>query len=58
MEGKYITKDELMRTCAHTVCEGPIAELMKEAPMLVLAFALYSAEICKRIFPEDCEGEA
>ena len=58
MEGKYITKEELMRTCAQAACEGPVAEMTKEAPMLMLVIALYSAEICKRIFPEDCEGEA
>ena len=58
MEGKYITKEELMRACAQAMCEDPVAELMKDTPMLALVFAMYSAEICRRIFAEEAEGEA
>lgn len=58
MEGKYITKEGLMRSCAQAMCESPITDLMKDAPMLALVFAMYSAEICKRIFAEEAEGEA
>lgn len=58
MEGKYITKEEMMRACALAMCEGPIEDLMKDVPMLALVFAVFSAEICKRIFAEEAEGEA
>jgi len=58
MEGKYITKEELMKACADAMYEGPIAAIMKDEPMLTLVFAIYSAEICKRIFAEEAEGEA
>lgn len=58
MEGKYITKEEPMRVCTQVMYEDPIAELLKEIPMLTLVFALYSAEICKRVFAEEAEGKA
>ena len=58
MEGKYITKEQLMKACAQAMCEGPVDEMLKEIPMLALAFAAYSAEICRRIFAEEAEGEA
>lgn len=57
MEERTITKEDLMKACAEAMCEDPIAEVMKDAPMLALVFALYSAKICERIFAE-CEGEA
>ena len=58
MEGKYITKEQLMKACAQAMCEGSIAEVMKDAPMLALVFAMYSAEICRMVFAEEAEGEA
>lgn len=58
MEEKMITKEDLMKACAEAMCEGPIEGLLKETPMLMLAFAVYSAEICKRVFAEEAEGEA
>lgn len=58
MEVKYITKEGLMRACADAMYEGPIAAIMKDEPMLTLVFAIYSAEICRRVFAEEAEGEA
>lgn len=58
MEEKMITKEQLMKACAEAMSEGPIDEMLKKIPMLAIAFAMYSAEICRRIFAEEAEGEA
>lgn len=55
MEEKMITKEQLMRACAEAMCEDPIAEVMKDAPMLALVFALFGSIITRKLF---VEGEA